>query len=124
MPKTFANSEPTIYSNDKSYWIPQAQIRPAYPSDALRESITGCMRVEFTINSEGKSTGHYEVISIPEKMFDKVALKAVKKASFIPSSTNVDKFPVRSSVVYAFNLHAREKPEYFSTEQCEKLTAR
>lgn len=120
--RAFAETEPTIYSNDKSYWAPKVKIKPDYPRGALEDSTTGCVRMEFTINSDGKAVGPFKVVSIPQKAFEKVGLKAIKKASFIPSATNIDRTPIRSSIVYAFNLHTREKPEYFSLEQCEKLT--
>jgi TonB family protein len=122
--KAVAHSEPTIQNTDNSHWMPAGDIKPNYPPHAIKDSITGCVRMEFTVNSEGKPVGPFKVVSVPEKVFEKVGLKAIKKASFLPSSTNPDRVAARSSIVYAFNLNSRQRPEYFSIEQCEKLTAK
>lgn len=119
-----AESIPPIYSIDNSYWVPKFETRFDYPPDAIRASITGCVRVDFTIDSEGKAVEPYAITSIPDKIFEKVALKAIKKASFKPSSINTERVSVRSSLIYAFNITSRVKNKYYSIEECEKLTSK
>ena len=122
--KVIAEPIPSIYSIDNSYWVPKFETRFEYPPDAIRDSITGCVRVDFTIDAEGKAVAPYKVVSIPDKIFEKAALKAIKKASFKPSNTNTERVSVRSSLIYAFNINSRIKNEYYSLETCEKLTSK
>ncbi len=122
--KAIAESIPSIYSVDNSYWIPKFETRFQYPPDAIRASVTGCVRVDFTIDSQGRAVEPYKIISIPDKVFEKTALDAIKKASFEPSATNTERVSVRSSLIYAFNINSRVKAEYYSLEECEKLTSK
>lgn len=66
-----AGSEPIIYSNDNSYWVTESEIKPEYPAYAIKVFITGCVRVAFTVYSEGKAVEPYKIISILRRSLKK-----------------------------------------------------
>jgi uncharacterized protein len=61
---------------------PIKTVPPEYPHKALRKNINGIVKVIFDIDSTGRVRNHRILEAIPEKIFNKTALKAVKKWHF------------------------------------------
>lgn len=58
--------------------------QPAYPPEALRNSITGSVEVEFVVNRDGSVSDVRVVKATPRGTFDRGVLSTVKKWQFQP----------------------------------------
>ena len=79
-PATTTPSRPANSSALVAISTPQ----PAYPPDALRNSITGSVEVEFTVNRDGSVSDVHVVKATPRGTFDRGVLGTVKKWQFQP----------------------------------------
>ena len=63
---------------------PLVRIPPRYPRSASRRGIEGSVRVAFTITKDGVVTNARVLKAAPPGVFDKAALRAIKKWKFAP----------------------------------------
>jgi len=64
--------------------IPLVRIPPIYPMRAANRRIQGWVKVEFTITKEGTVKNPVIVASKPSSIFNRAALKAIKRWKFKP----------------------------------------
>lgn len=73
------------------------EIVPDYPADADREHLSGKVRLQLTLEADGR-LGDIEVVSAtPPDVFDESAIKALREARFAPAHKNGR--PVRARVL-------------------------
>jgi periplasmic protein TonB len=87
----FTNNSGMGTLND-SEAIPVFTLPPEYPRVALISGDEGWVELSFTINSDGTVSDPTVVDSKPKRLFDKAALKAIKRWKFKPKM--VDGKPV------------------------------
>lgn len=71
---------------------PLSRVEPVYPKQAATENIEGYVQLSFDIETDGSVANLHVIKSEPESVFDKAALKAVKKwryHSALKRATNV-----------------------------------
>lgn len=64
--------------------VPLVRIPPRYPRMASRRNIEGSVRVAFTITKDGRVANPRVLSANPPGVFEKAALKAIKKWKFNP----------------------------------------
>jgi len=64
--------------------IPLVRIPPQYPMRAANRRIQGWVKVEFTITTEGKVKDAVVIDAKPSSIFNRAALKAIKRWKFKP----------------------------------------
>ena len=63
---------------------PLVRIPPRYPRSASRRGIEGVVKVAFTITKDGRVANQRVLTANPPGVFDKAAIKAIKKWKFNP----------------------------------------
>jgi len=76
-----SNLQDTNFSTDI---IPLQQIHPLYPPKARRQRIEGWVRVGFIITIEGTVSNVQLIESVPPRIFDRAAIKAISRWKFSP----------------------------------------
>ena len=67
---------------------PLVRIYPKYPPHALDKNISGFVKAKFVIKADG-SVGAINVTeSVPAGVFDKMAIRALKKWKYVPAQIN------------------------------------
>lgn len=69
---------------DYAQVTPLVRIPPRYPRNASRRGIEGVVKVAFTISKEGRVVNPHVLTANPAGVFDKAAIKAIKKWKFNP----------------------------------------
>jgi len=64
--------------------IPLVRIPPRYPRSASRRGIEGTVTISFTITKNGQVRDPVVISAKPENVFNKAAIKAIKKWKFKP----------------------------------------
>jgi protein TonB len=64
--------------------IPLVRVPPQYPMRAANRRIQGWVKVEFTITTEGKVKDAVVIDAKPNSIFNRAALKAIKRWKFKP----------------------------------------
>jgi TonB family protein len=82
---------------------PSTTAFPAYPSIARRERIEGEATVCFTIDARGRVV-RPAIRSSTHKIFERPALRAIKRSSFEPLAEGEEPSPVKSCRTYRFRL--------------------
>ena len=62
--------------------IPVVRIPPLYPPRALSRQIEGRVKIEFTVSEEGKVINPIVVAAKPKGIFNRAALRAIRKWKF------------------------------------------
>lgn len=82
---------------------PASTAFPSYPSIAQRERIEGEATVCFTIDERGRVV-RPKVRSSTHEIFERPALRAIKRSSFEPLAEGQQPSPVKSCRTYRFRL--------------------
>ena len=61
---------------------------PEYPRRAVRLGVEGTVRLEFDVDTDGSVLDPYVVESNPQGVFDRAAIKAVRKFLYEPPTYN------------------------------------
>ena len=61
---------------------------PEYPRRAIRLGVEGSVRLEFDVDTDGSVLDPYVVDSSPAGVFDRAAIKAVRKFLYEPPTYN------------------------------------
>ncbi|MCP4602845.1 MAG: TonB family protein [Proteobacteria bacterium] len=64
--------------------IPMVRVQPMYPPSAAQRRIEGWVRMEFTISTTGSVIRAKVIKSQPPNIFDKAALRAIRKWKYKP----------------------------------------
>ncbi|MEE4246181.1 MAG: energy transducer TonB, partial [Kangiellaceae bacterium] len=59
-----------------------------YPRVARRRGIEGYVLLEFTVNEDGSTTAPKVIEAVPNGIFDKAAIRAVKRYRYQPGQKN------------------------------------
>jgi len=84
--------------------IPLVRIPPRYPMRAARRKIEGWVKVEFTITENGTVRDAEVVESQPSDIFDRAALRAIRKWKFKPKVIDGEAFEQRAIQILQFKL--------------------
>ena len=84
--------------------IPLVRIPPTYPMRAANRRIEGWVKVEFTISKEGTVKDAVVVASQPNSIFNRAALKAIKRWKFKPHIIAGEAYEQRAVQTLKFNL--------------------
>lgn len=84
--------------------IPLVRIPPTYPMRAANRRIQGWVKVEFTITKEGTVTDAVVVASQPSSIFNRAALKAIKRWKFKPQIIAGEAYEQRAVQTLEFKL--------------------
>ena len=84
--------------------IPLVRIPPRYPMRAANRRIEGWVKVEFTITKEGTVKDPIVVASQPSAIFNRAALKAIRRWKFKAKVINNETFEQRAIQTLQFKL--------------------
>lgn len=84
--------------------IPLVRIPPTYPMRAANRHIEGWVKVEFTITTEGKVKDAVVIASHPGSIFNRAALKAIRRWKFKPHIIAGEAYEQRAAQTLKFNL--------------------
>lgn len=84
--------------------IPLVRIPPRYPMRAANRRIEGWVKVEFTITKKGTVTDPVVIASQPSKIFNRAALKAIRRWKFKAKIINNEAFEQRAVQTLQFKL--------------------
>lgn len=98
-------AEVTHSPDTASERTPATTAFPSYPSIAQRERIEGEAIVCFTIDERGRVV-RPKVRSSTHEIFERPALRAIKRSSFEPLAEGQQPSPVKSCRTYRFRLEA------------------
>jgi protein TonB len=74
--------------------VQQVMIPPTYPRRAIQKEVEGFVDVRFEVNGAGATTNVQVVHANPEGVFEKSAVRAVKRWKYIPDENRVAPWPV------------------------------
>ena len=78
---------------------------PEYPRRAIRLGVEGSVRLEFDVDTDGSVLDPYVVESSPAGVFDRAAIKAVRKFLYEAPTYNGTSVKVNNvQIVLVFNL--------------------
>jgi protein TonB len=83
---------------------PIVRVPPSYPSRAAEKAIEGYVVVRFTVTKLGSVTNVHIVEAEPVSVFDKAAIKAVRKWKYNPCKRGGQVDEVNLEVVLSFEL--------------------
>ncbi|PVZ72388.1 energy transducer TonB [Pelagibaculum spongiae] len=90
-PQSFNNNVPisnvevtVIEAGNNSEAIPLSTFPPVFPSKALRRKIEGFVTLSFTVTKSGRISNIKIIESDPKRIFDREAIKAIRKWKFQP----------------------------------------
>lgn len=84
--------------------IPLVRIPPRYPMRAANRRIEGWVKVEFTITKEGTVKDPTVVASQPNNVFNRAAIKAIRRWKFKAKVINNEAFEQRAVQTLQFKL--------------------
>ncbi len=64
--------------------VQQVMVPPTYPNRALNLGIEGYVDVQFSVTAMGSTDNVQVVAAVPENVFDRAALRAVKRWKYLP----------------------------------------
>jgi len=108
--------------DDNSQIIPVVTISPNYPTQAALDKIEGFVVLQFTVNETGSVEDPKVIDSHPPLIFDKEAIRAIKKYKFAPARTNHKPVKQEATQRIEFKLSALPKisEEIFSDHNFKK----
>jgi len=85
---------------------PLVQIPPKYPRRALRRKTEGAVKIEFIVNPDGTvNADSLKILSAkPANVFNREALRAIRKWRFKPRTENGQAVAYRASYVIEFKM--------------------
>jgi protein TonB len=83
---------------------PIVRVPPSYPSRAAEKGLEGFVVVRFTVTKSGSVSGVHVVEAEPPNVFNKAAIKAVKKWKYNPCKRGGQVEEVNLEVVLSFEL--------------------
>jgi protein TonB len=86
--------------------MPLVRIAPQYPTRAAMDGIEGWVKLEFTITESGEVTDVKVTEAKPRRVFDREAIRAIRKWRFKPKRVNGKPVPRRAAQVIDFKLNS------------------
>lgn len=102
-PEAVADDDVDVSHYSDTDRTPATTAFPAYPSVARRDRIEGQATVCFSIDARGRIR-RPSIRSSTHKIFERPALRAIKRSSFEPLPGDEKASPVKSCRTYRFNL--------------------
>jgi protein TonB len=87
--------------------IPLLKLAPEYPRKAARAGKEGWVKLEFTITRQGNVSDAAVVDARPRRLFDRSALRAIRKWRFKPKISGGKAVARRATQIIEFNLASR-----------------
>ena len=81
----FAGKGSSTESSDDRNAVPSLRIEPNYPPRALQQGIEGYVDLSFTITSVGTTSNVEVTRSVPPYVFDREAIRAVRRGRYNPN---------------------------------------
>ncbi len=86
----------------QDYWALSNRNNPRYPVSALKKNISGCVEFSFVISDSGKAQNIEIIKSVPEAIFNKSAMKSLKKFRWKSTKSNSSLKPVLTTLQLDF----------------------
>jgi len=83
---------------------PIQRIPPSYPRWAARQRLEGWVKVAFTVNPQGEVTDAKVIEAEPSGVFDRAALRAIRRWRFRPPTQGGEPVAQRAVQILKFNL--------------------
>lgn len=83
---------------------PTVHVPPQYPQRALQKSIEGYVEVEFTITKEGTTDDIKIIKAKPPRIFNRAAVRAVKRWRYDPQKENGQIVERRNKITIEFSM--------------------
>jgi len=80
------------------------RIPPRYPSRAARRGLEGWVKVEFTVDAQGRVQDPEVLDSEPSRVFDRAALRAIRRWRFKPATESGEAVSRRAVQTITFKL--------------------
>lgn len=100
-------------------WIRYSIEELNYPPKALAAKLTGCVKVEYTIETDGSVSNPVVVKSHPGKIFDHSAIKNVLSKKFIAANKEVKPQSVKQTEIVSYLLLGTPQ-DAESSRQCKE----
>ncbi len=84
--------------------IPLFKLAPEYPRKAARAGKEGWVKLEFTITRQGTVTDAAVVEARPRRLFNRAALRAIRKWRFKPRINGGKPVATRATQIIEFTL--------------------
>ena len=99
-----------------NYWLVNRKIAANYPLQAKSRMLAGCVEFSLVIASNGRARNPKVIKSFPAGIFDKEAIKAIKKWKWVAAPNNAHKQPVATTIQHDFTLrNARNGDEAYAS---------
>ena len=125
--ETFATEESDwsklkVYKQDDwTMWAPIVKKAPKYPKNLFKNGVEGCVNIYFDINKSGHLGQARVVKSIPEGVFDKYALQALRAFKYKASKANPNNTPILTNNIFTFTIESSEKARDGWLVECSKI---
>jgi TonB family protein len=86
----------------ENFWVVAKRSYPIYPTNAARQGISGCVEFSFVISKSGKAQNIQIIKAVPERIFNKAALKSLREFRWTPANTNISLNPVLTTIQLDF----------------------
>jgi protein TonB len=86
--------------------MPLVRIAPRYPMRASMDGIEGWVKLAFIITESGEVTDVKVIEAKPRRVFDREAIRAIRKWRFKPKMVNGKPVPQRATQVIDFKLNS------------------
>lgn len=106
-----SNSADLALSTDTEFnalWKVQKRVDPGYSMDGARKGLSGCVKVMFVVNSEGKATEPEIIDSFPAGVFNKQAIEAISQWRWQPTAANAERAPAPTDVKFDFLIQGTQ----------------
>jgi periplasmic protein TonB len=90
--------------------IPLIRTTPNYPSRALQRGIEGFVELSFTVDRFGSVIDPLVINAVPEGIFDRAALQAIRRWKYSPAMNNgqaVETYDVRHRIIFQMAADSR-----------------
>ena len=87
--------------NDDIKPKPLQQVPPKYPSDMARQKMEGVVKLEFTVDANGRVVNP-RVVESPHRSFESAALAAIRQWRFEPGRRGGQKVPMKMRLPMRF----------------------
>jgi len=85
-----------------TYWQVAKKVAPGYPQQAKNQRVSGCVEFSLIIDSTGKAINPKIIKAFPKNVFNKQAMRAIKKWKWTPTTANSNRQPVVTTIQHDF----------------------
>lgn len=92
------NSGAQVLKDANGYWKAVKRVPPVYPPKQIQNRVSGCVKLEYRIGSDGKMDGYRVVKAFPGDVFVDAVVESMKKTRWQPTAENAAREPVVTSI--------------------------